>query len=81
MKSIHALTILPFILLAVCCSQQPVAVPENSIAFSPEKLEFEQQGGELKFYVTSSAAGIQVYSDDDWVSSIEPPRMQLSQSR
>ena len=74
MKTIHTLTILPFILLAVCCASQPAAeVPENSIAFMPEKLEFEQQGGELQFYVSSSAAGIQVYSDEDWVTSVEPP--------
>ena len=74
MKSLHALSVLPLILiLALSCGPEPAAVPENSIAFSPDTLFFEQQGGELKFFVTASAPGISLYSDEDWVVSIEPP--------
>ena len=77
MKPIHTLTILPLLLLTVCCNTQQTAAQqsqqENSIALLPDKLVFEQQGGEQQFYVTSSAPGIALYSDEDWVTSIEPP--------
>ena len=55
------------------CQPTPAAPAENSIAFTPDSLIFEQPGGELRFYVTASNPGIELYSEDDWVVSIEPP--------
>ena len=73
MKPIRILSLLPLIFFALCCRPQPVEVPQNSIAFTPDSLIFEQQGGEQTFFVTASAPGIALYSDQDWVTSIEPP--------
>ena len=73
MKPIRILSLLPLIFFALCCRPQPVEVQQNSIAFTPDSLIFEQQGGEQTFFVTASAPGIALYSDQDWVTSIEPP--------
>ena len=73
---------LPLVLLALltasCAPKQEAQVAENSIAFTPGELVFEQPGGELRFYVTASAPGIALYSEDDWVVSIEPPYSALT---
>ena len=73
MKVFRTLSLLLIILLTAFCQPKPTPVPENSIAFTPDSLIFEQPGGELRFYVTASAPGIEVYSTEDWVVSIEPP--------
>lgn len=77
MKALHifAFLLLPF---AVSYCISPNIGDDSSknlasIAFSPDSLIFEQAGGSATFFVTSSAPGIALYSDQDWVSSIEPP--------
>ena len=73
MKLYRTLFLLPLALIAASCGSQTQTVQQNSIAFAPDSLKFEQAGGELTFYVTSSAPGIALYSDEDWVVSVEPP--------
>ena len=79
MKFFRTLSLLLIILLAAMCQPTPAAPAENSIAFTPDSLIFEQPGGELRFYVTASNPGIELYSEDDWVVSIEPPYSALTE--